>query len=96
MVAQPIIALIYWVCIFSPWRTTWAAVLLLTYTAWFLFFDDAAFIPRRSGELATNSWWNRYADFFPVTLVKTAEIAPDRSSDLSALDGSGALTYLRV
>lgn len=54
-----------------------AMLAVLAYVWWALFKDDSAYRPRRARRLPFAKWWHSYADYFPLTLVKTAEIEPD-------------------
>lgn len=64
------------VLLFNPLTTG----LALTYLIFIFFFDSAPVDGSRSpflrGSGARGSWWRRYCDFFPITLVKTAELPP--------------------
>lgn len=52
-------------------------IFVIAYLYWSLRVDDSAFVPRRPRWLSKLRWWQRFADYFPVTLVKTAELDPD-------------------
>lgn len=60
------------------WRSRARPALLgaLPYMWWALFWDDSAYRPRRARRLPFARWWHHYCDYFPITLVKTAEIDP--------------------
>jgi len=63
-------ALLLWL-LFPP-----TTLFVLAYVYWSLFLDDSAFVPRRSRWLSDLRWWRHFADYFPLTLVKTADLDP--------------------
>ena len=49
------------------------------YMLWMLFLDSSATSGARNlRSLRTARWWHYYADFFPITLVKTHELDPSQ------------------
>lgn len=54
------------------------AALILAYVSWAWFIDVAPTSGGRSPFLRPMIWWKRYCDYFPVTLVRTAPLPPDR------------------
>eukprot|EP00457_Paulinella_chromatophora_P008384 gb/GEZN01008415.1/.p1 GENE.gb/GEZN01008415.1/~~gb/GEZN01008415.1/.p1 ORF type:complete len:384 (+),score=36.79 gb/GEZN01008415.1/:37-1188(+) len=55
---------------------------MLAYLVWIFFLDKSPVTGSRTawlrGSGENGNWWRRYADFFPITLVKTAPLPADR------------------
>ena len=52
------------------------AALASVYLLWAYFVDSSATLGRRPW-LRRSTWWHAYADYFPLTLVKTAPLNPE-------------------
>lgn len=51
-------------------------IFFLAYAAW-MAVDNSAYKPTRKPRLRGLKWWHAFGDYFPLTLVKTAQIDPD-------------------
>ena len=75
----PLISLSLAIIVFCLVHSRYTAIPAAAYVFWARFVDKSPITGARRPWLRASRWWDYYSEFFPVTLVKTAELSPDQS-----------------
>ena len=75
----PLIGISFWVIVKALLASNYTAAAAVLYLAWAYLIDDSPVSGSRRPWLRRYSWWEHYADFFPLTLVKTAALDPSQT-----------------
>ena len=75
----PLITLSMWTIIFCLSYSWHTAAPMALYLVWACALDSSATSGRRTPWLRKYAWWHYYADFFPISLVKTADLDPSQT-----------------